>query len=131
MKIEESIKIIETLIEGINPSTGKPLPKRSPLDDPNIKLALTTCTKFIEKQVVRINNKTLKKQKDNIKNGVPKNSGTEWTFDSETRLKKLYSKGCNIDVLAKKFHRKKGGIISRLKGLGLINAQEAEIFRGK
>lgn len=109
MKIEESIKIIETLIEGINPSTGKPLPKRSPLDDPNIKLALTTCTNFIEKQVVRINNKTLKKQKDNIKNGVPKNSGTEWTFDSETGLRNCIAKVSILMFSLKSFTEKKEG----------------------
>ena len=44
-----------------------------------------------------------------------------WTHEEKEKLKLLYQQGVNVNEIANILHRNEGGIISRLRKLGLMN----------
>lgn len=44
-----------------------------------------------------------------------------WTHEEKEKLKLLYQQGINVNEIASILHRNEGGIISRLRKLGLMN----------
>ncbi|MCL1079843.1 hypothetical protein D5R81_17085 [Parashewanella spongiae] len=74
MNQERIINIIETLANGVDPTTGEILPDSSPYNQPEVIRALFQVTKLIPK-VKKTKKTTEQKQQENIDKGLPKNYG--------------------------------------------------------
>ena len=123
MEINEAKKIVETLANGIDPTTGEVLPQESPYNDPSVIRALFTV--LGSKKTVKKSKQTDdQKQQGNIDNGKPKNAGLPWTKELKAEVASKYLDGSSYDELAEYFERTRGAVISELTKQGLIESGE-------
>lgn len=129
MDIKEATDILESLANGIEPSSGKKLSADSHYNSPDVIRALYTCVNYIKHPPKRVRKTTEEKQKENIAKGLPRNSGMPWTKDLEIDLVTQFKSGVQPNALSHKFERTRGAIIAELKKLGAITKEEAEKLR--
>ena len=103
---QTSIKIIEKLIKGINPTTGELLTKESPYQEVEIIRALFEALEAMKE-------KTSKKPQ-------PNNQGEKWTLELDKLLTDQFNQKISFKEIAKYHGRTNGAIRSRLKKMELI-----------
>jgi hypothetical protein len=102
--MEEHLKIIQQLADGIDPITGEIFDNNHILQNAVIVRALATSVKAIENEVK-------KKQRKKIS---PNNAGQPWTEELDENLIDEFKSGKTIKELSEKFKRTEGSIQSRL-----------------
>ncbi|MDX2369205.1 MAG: hypothetical protein QNK36_12505 [Colwellia sp.] len=121
--METHLKLIETLANGIDPSTGEVLPDESPYNNPETIRALFSVLDHIKnplKKKPKLKKTIEQKQLENIDNGAPKNAGLPWTEEQRTELANQFTGNETIDILAEIHGRTEVAIFSQLKKQGLI-----------
>ena len=105
----QSLTIIRSLADGVNPYSGKVLSYNGPYQQPDTVRALHTAIKALEKS-----------RKASAAKNLPGNSGTPWDKSEERRMVKAYNSGKPIKEIAKRHERTEGAIMSRLVKLGVV-----------
>lgn len=129
--MEKYLAIIETLAQGVDPSTGEELPSHSPYNNPDVIRALFFA---ISTMKIKAPNSTIKKkssnqnlkqtieekQAENIAKGKPKNAGLPWTDEQRLLLTQHFSAEKPIEQIAEIHERTNTAIVSELKKLNLV-----------
>ncbi|MFW6127285.1 MAG: hypothetical protein ACOC6K_03630 [Thermodesulfobacteriota bacterium] len=110
MDAKEALRIIQSLIDGVDPNTGETLPPESPYQQPQVLRALFLASKSLEESFRR------KLREKNL----PSNAGKPWLAEEDKILSEGFEKGLSIDQLAEKHQRTKGAILARLSKIGKI-----------
>ncbi|QBQ56237.1 hypothetical protein [Nitrosococcus wardiae] len=108
MELEEAIRIIKSLADGIDPKTGEPFPEDSPYHYPDTVRALFSL-------LFAINNIHF----DNTKIPLAR-AGQPWSDKEDLFLRRSFENGISIGELSSRHLRTKGAIRSRLEKLGLL-----------
>ena len=106
----EAKKIIESLADGVDPSTGEILPAQSAVNSPEVVRALFMAAKALYGAVKR-------EQRDGA---LPDNAGKTWVDEEDKILLAGFDSGISAKDLALKHGRTHGAITSRLVRLGRI-----------
>ena len=99
-------QILETLADGVNPTTGEILPPNDSCNQPDVIRALHVAVSVMKKE------KAIKE--------LPENTGKPWTKSDDETLREMFEKGASKEELCAYFKRTKGAINSRLARLGLL-----------
>jgi len=75
MDINNSVQVLQTLANGVDPVTGEVFPSDSPYNNPDVIRALFTCIQHIKNPPKKVKKLTEEKQTDNLNKGLPKNTG--------------------------------------------------------
>ncbi len=110
MDKSKELEILESLCEGINPSTGEIFPDDSLYQQPDIIRALFKATKALE-----FMENTNKKKKV-----FHENAGKSWYEEDDEKLIEQFDLGMSIKELAKNHQRTAGAIKARLTKLGKL-----------
>jgi len=102
--MEEHLKIIQRLADGVNPITGEIFDDNHILQNSVIVRALATSVKALENEI----------KKEQRKKTLPENAGQPWTEELDEDLINKYKNGQTIKQLSIIFKRTKGSIKSRL-----------------
>lgn len=110
-KLEDVIRVLKSLAQGMDPQSGEKCPGESLLNRPEIIRALFAAVDRL--QAVR-------------KSGVPAvehpgGSSRRWTAELDEELKERYLAGAALPELMRTLGRGRGALIGRLKLLGLID----------
>lgn len=111
MQTSEALKIIQALVDGIDPTTGEVFAGDSPYQHPQVLRALFAAAKALERQG----------QNERRPRSLPENAGRAWDAEEEKQLCQDFDAGMNIAVLAQKHRRTQGSIRARLERLGKIS----------
>lgn len=103
MDNKHTLHIIQSLANGIDPTTGEVFPSDSPYQNVEVVRALFHAAKIIEHT------------KD-----LPDNAGAPWTQEEHQKVIDDYQNGTPISHIAKEHQRTPGAIRSRLKKAGVI-----------
>ena len=107
MDIDKAKEIVQTLAEGIDPTTGEVLPDNSVCNKGEVVRALYCILNCLD---------TTKPKRE-----LPKNAGKTWTKEDDEKLKLCLESGMSKEEICTKFERSVGSISSRLARLGLVN----------
>lgn len=126
MELNDALKIIRNLAQGINPINSEKFPADSPYNHHTIIRALYT---VLEKSPAQ--RKTpAEKQEENMTKGLPKNSGLSWSDDDRKEVVTHFRNGNSIDELAEKYERTKGAIVSELVRQQILTLEQARSLQG-
>ena len=117
MQNTEAIRIVEALIDGVDPVTGEVLPEASPYNHPEVIRALARALGAMIRSPHQ-----KRRQQD-----LPANAGKAWTKEEDQQLIKAFDEGCAVKDIAAKHARTQGSIASRLVRLGKIS-DRAEVY---
>jgi len=107
MDKKQTLRIIQTLANGVDPTTGEVFPTDSPYQNVEIVRALFHTIQLLKAQSTSTKSTLL-------------NSGTPWTAEEEGLLLANFNKGKSIKEISTRHQRTKSAISSRLKKMGLI-----------
>lgn len=117
MDIQEALKTVEALAEGIDPTTGEALHERSPCRDARVVEALRYCA-------ARLRHPTptslAARQAENLRYGRPRNAGLPWNDAARGQLAAAFRSGATLGELARMLQRSRGAVLSELKRQGLV-----------
>jgi hypothetical protein len=108
----ESVKILETLANCINPITGEVLSDESPFNDATVRQALLLAVNTIKQD------KQKRQQREQRK---PANAGVAWDEDEDNRLMEEYNEKLSLKEIASLHGRTQPAINARLLKLGFLN----------
>ena len=103
MDIVRARKIIRSLAEGVDPTTGEVLPKENVYNQPEVIRAMYTILEA-----------TAPNQQNSLRN-----AGKPWTEAEDNNLQEEFAEKMKIADIAKEHGRTYGAIESRLEHLGL------------
>ena len=104
MDIIHAKKIIRTLADGIDPTTGEVLPKESVYNSPEVIRALYTLLEIVNSESAK---------------EPLRNAGKPWSDVEDDKLRDEFAAKVRISDIAKEHGRTYGAIESRLDHLGL------------
>lgn len=107
-------EILQSLIQGIDPITGKELPHETVLQHADVLRALLAGLSALEQTSARAHRRAQ----------LPDNVGQAWTTEEESRLIAAFKKGDSAVTIAREHGRTLRAIEARLEKLGLITAEE-------
>lgn len=110
MNNQEAIKMIEALIDGINPLSDEPLASNSLCLNSDIQRALHATIPALENMI----------KADLRRANLPVNAGQPWTEEQDKQLAEAFDNGDAITTLVAQHQRTRGSINSRLIKLGKI-----------
>ena len=113
MEISEALHVLKRLVEGVNPSTGKPLDQSSIYGDPRFIRAVYIAISALEEAERRLGF-------DAVRPGPPE----RWSELEDEELCTEFEQHLDWDVIAGKHGRTTGEIIRRLVRLGKIELEE-------
>ena len=116
---KETLKIIETLAEGVNPVTGEILPDQSPYNEPLVIRALFTVTQL------------LRQQQSHSEKPLPARAGNSWDAEEDRAIIEEFHTNLPMWVMAEKHLRTRGAIQARLVRLGLIEPSTGQPMADK
>jgi hypothetical protein len=114
MEPGQARQILETLANGVDPSTGEVLAERSPFNDLQVIRALFYAVRELEKL-----------QKAARPRSQLANAGKPWAKEEDASLVEAFDAGTPINELAERHRRTKGAIQSRLMRHGRLQAEVA------
>jgi len=101
-------RIIEALVDGVDPRAGEVLPSGSPIDSTDVVRALQVALATIDSQSRRHERNSV----------LPSNAGRPWRDDDYQELTELFDSGNLLAEISKAFKRTCGSITSPLVRLG-------------
>lgn len=107
-------EILQSLIEGVDPVTGKELPHETVLQRADVLRALLAGLSALQQTTARAQRRAQ----------LPDNVGQAWTTEEESRLVTAFKKGDSPVAIARQHGRTLRAIEARLEKLGLITAEE-------
>ena len=112
MDNEQAADLVRQLADGLDPSTGEPLPADSPCQHPQIVRALFVARRALEGTSTG----------DRARSPRPEHAGNPWTGDDDRELAEAYDSGTAVKELADRHKRSKSAIRARLAKLGKVPA---------
>lgn len=112
MEPGQARQILETLANGVDPSTGEVLAGKSPFNDLQVIRALFYGVRELEKL-----------QKATRSRSQPANAGKPWTKEEDASLLEAFDAGKPVKELADRHGRTKGAIQSRLVRHGRLQLE--------
>lgn len=119
MIASEAAQVLDALARGIDPETGRPLSGDSLFNNPDILRALFLGANALKSQTPDRPGRAERKRSQAVVEGLAQ-AGKPWSKEEEDRLVEGFNIGCSVSDLAVAHERKVGGIMSRLKKLGLL-----------
>ena len=110
MKLEEAASILQSLVEGRDPSSGDELPADTVCQGAKVLRALLVGCTAIETVLAR--------QKRRAQ--LPRRVGSTWTTEEDGKLRSGFQAGRSIETLASSHQRTPKSIQGRLERLNLI-----------
>jgi hypothetical protein len=107
-------RVLQSLIQGIDPETGGELPKDTILNRVDVIRALLASVEAIEQVGARAARRAM----------LPPSVGKEWTDQEENQLRAEFHRGDEIANIAAAHGRTIRAIEARLERAGLITAQQ-------
>jgi len=107
-------KILQDLIQGVDPSTGEELPTGTVLQQADVLRALLAGVAALEQVAVRAQRRAQ----------LPDNVGRTWTSEEEAELVAAFQSGTSLADIASKHGRTLRAIEARLERLGLLSAEQ-------
>ena len=119
MELRESRHIVNTLAQGVHPTTGEVFPPGSPYNDPTVIRALFAILAFAKKPTK--NNE--ERRRENIELGRPRNAFLPWSEIDRQYVATGFTDGKTIDELAGTLERSRGAIHAELIRQGLLEPE--------
>ncbi|MGH9512275.1 MAG: hypothetical protein ACRD2U_09080 [Terriglobales bacterium] len=110
MEIQEALKIVKSLADGVNPETGEILPSDLIYQNPQNVRALHRAACALEFMEERERNRRL----------LPKNAGQPWSPQEEAQVCDELRSGSDFQQIAKAHNRTVASIVARLVRLGKV-----------
>ncbi len=110
MEIQEALKIMKALADGVNPETGEVIANDAIYQNAQNVRALHRAVSALEYQEERERTKRL----------LPGNAGKPWSSQEDAQVCDELKSGTDFHDIAKKHNRTVGSIIARLVKLGKI-----------
>jgi hypothetical protein len=114
MQEQRARKILQALVQGINPTTGEELSGETVLQQADVLRALLAGVTALEQVSVRAQRRAQ----------LPGNVGRTWTADEERALVAAHQSGDSLQAIAVKHGRTLRAIEARLERLGLLTAEQ-------
>ena len=114
MDIQEALKIVKALADGVNPETGEVMPADSIYQRPQTIRALQRAVAGLEYVEQRERERQRK---------LPLNAGKCWSRAEDAQICDELRRGIDFHVISKTHNRTVGSIVARLVKLGKIAAQ--------
>lgn len=102
--------VIQSLVQGVHPSSGKDLPKDSIVNEVEVTRALGTAVMAIDQVSARLARRAQ----------LPESVGKAWTEEEERRLRAAFSRSKPIPEIATEHGRTIRAIEARLEKLSLL-----------
>ena len=125
MDTNKSIKILEALANGIDPTTGEKFPAHSPYNNPEVIRGLYHALEIVRKQRQKTKMTLEEKQQANIERGLPQNTGLPWRDEQREYVATNFRQGKTVAQLASELERTRGAIIAELERQNIISQEEA------
>jgi len=125
MDTNKSIKIVEALANGIDPTTGEKFPPHSPYNNPEVIRGLYHALEIVRSHRQKTKMTLEEKQQANIDKGLSRNAGLPWEDEQREYVATNFKQGDTVDQLASKLERTKGAIIAELQRQNIISQEEA------
>lgn len=113
MELNQSRRIVNTLAQGVHPTTGEVFPPESPYNDPEVIRAL-----FFVLESVKVTGGQKKsieeRRRDNLELGRPRNAGLPWTEEDRALVKSRFQAGTSIENLAAELERSSAAIVAEV-----------------
>lgn len=109
-KFQRARVVIEFLVQGVHPTSGKDLPKDSIVNEIEVTRALNAAVLAIEQVSARLARRAQ----------LPESVGKAWSEEEEQRLRDEFARGKPIPEIATKHRRTVRAIETRLEKLGLL-----------
>ncbi len=122
MELTESRKIVNTLAQGIHPTTGEVFPPESLYNDPEVIRALFSILEFA-KRPTRQRRSAEERRQENLALGRPRNSGLPWTEEDRSLVESGFQEGMTVEKLAETLGRSSGAIVAEIIRQDLVPAQ--------
>jgi len=113
MELNESRNIVNTLAQGVDPTTGEVFPPESPYNDPEVIRALYSMLEIV-KQARKPRMTVDERRQQNREIGRPMNAGLPWTDDDRVLVKSGFLDGMPIEKLAAKLERSSAAIVAEV-----------------
>jgi hypothetical protein len=105
-----ALKLIDTLANGVNPTTGELLAADNPCQQPDVLRALWLASRALQEQRLRLLRQST----------LPANVGKPWSEDENNALIAEFHAGRAMADIASMHQRTQAGIQARLEKLGLV-----------
>ena len=118
----DAMVVIETLANGIDPTTGEVLPEGSPYSHPAVIRALFTSLRAMEclRRGGDRRARRRRKREERVQD-LPENAGSPWSAEEDQRLLVAFDDGASLQTIAATHRRSDGAIAARLVRLGRIS----------
>lgn len=110
MEIQEALKILRALADGVHPVTGQSVQSESVYQNPQTVRALHRAVAALE----------YVEEREKERSRMPVNAGKPWSRAEDAKVCEELRKGTNFHEIAKAHNRTVGSIIARLVRLGQI-----------
>lgn len=111
MEIQEAIKVVRALADGVNPETGEVLQNDSICKNPQVVTALNRAVGALE----------FLEQREKARRDQPGNAGKRWTRAEEEQVCEELRQGIDFHQIARTHNRTVPSIVARLVKLGRIS----------
>jgi len=108
--VAEALRIVQSLADGLDPTSGKPIDEDSVFQGGNVVRALYVAVKALERL----------EQRERRDSHLPAQAGKAWTVEEDEKLCEEFDSGLSVSELAEKHNRSSGAIRSRLQKLGKL-----------
>lgn len=109
MQVDQAIRVLESLAQGVDPDTGEVFPPESPYQRPDTVRALHAALGALRRS-----------RRARVRPDGPSRAGQPWTAEEEGRLAEAFSAGASVLDLARAHDRTASAIHNRLVTLGLV-----------
>jgi hypothetical protein len=114
VELDEALRMIRRMADGLDPLTGKECAADSVLANPEVVIALHRAVGAMEAQLER----------ERIKKAQPGNAFRWWSKAEDAQLCEELRQGMDFDEIAKKHHRTVVSVAARLVKLGKTAPQK-------
>ena len=111
MKTERAIEIVRSLADGIDPYTKESIDGSSPYQNADTVRALQVALESLARP---------KRSRSSSEEGQSK-SGKAWTDEDEKLMATMFDAKVNVEEIAVKLERTKGGVWARLEKIGRVS----------
>jgi hypothetical protein len=114
MNTKQAIQALKSLVEGIDPTTGKEFEHNPVLQNANVIRALLAGVGALQEKEARETRRAM----------LPANVGNPWTAEQEQQLIDAFNAGDPLAEVGERMGRSLRGIEARLVKLGLISPEQ-------
>jgi hypothetical protein len=130
MEREDVVHALRALADGVDPTTGTPLPPDHPFQRGDTVRLLCAAVRALESTTSNAPSTEPAKKPRGRSDASGGMAGKAWTVDDEQALANAYDSGTSIAELSTRFGRTRGGIVARLAKLGRIEPPASLRLRG-